>query len=314
MLCSLWHGLPSSRHFFRAAMALWDRCVEHQMAPVLPRPYLEEIASHLLAAWRDYQPVIGADPDLASSENAFVAHFTALQDTDHRPGSFEEYLASFGLDRRLAVARDFYYARDALMGHLEKMFIRYGIMILDYHPSVVARKQAQELLAWRFEDLAAYDRPRVLLQHDEWVLATLIDEDAAHAAVWVLCTWDRLLRNIQGLPLSAPVVDPLSLADLLGLVVGETTETRLCTPPIVALALGTEAQERGARVLDILVKLEREQLSDARVSDQILKFKREYVQRLRQDVRGAQVRHAWDQWRLRALGEARPNRAPEESM
>ena len=308
MLCALRHKLPGALRFFRAAMTLWDRCVEHQIAPVLPRPYLEEIASHLISAWRDYRQLVGEDPDLAASENAFVAHFAALQHTGELQESFEEYLEDFGLDQRIASA-DIARARDALMMRLQRRFSEYRIEVKEVHAGPLAQRHAQELLTWTLSAAGEGGKPRakpeVLVRHDTQVLAALIDEGTSKDTVWVLCTWDSTMLKLRGLPPSTPILDPLSLADLLGLVAGENEEIRLSSPSVIALAMGSEVVERGARVLDQLVRMERGQLTDAAVTRQILSFKKDFLAHARPDAGAVQVRQEWARWRLRTLGGAR---------
>lgn len=78
MLCGLLYRRVENRYSI-SAMHAYDQIMIHDLSLVLPKDYLEETAAHLLQAARDYVDIVDLDPDLASSENSYVAHFVSMK-------------------------------------------------------------------------------------------------------------------------------------------------------------------------------------------------------------------------------------------
>ncbi len=134
----------------------------------IPEPYLEEAATHLLAAARDFLPIIEQDPDLRGSQNAYVAHFKLVFPQGTKK-DFRRYLGGFGLTAAIEGARR---ARDPLMAELSKIFRRYGMKIVAGATPRNARKRAEEALAHAIHDLK-FQRENLLLKHDAEVIGKL---------------------------------------------------------------------------------------------------------------------------------------------
>ena len=86
--------------------------------------------------------------------------------------------------------------------------------------------------------------------------------------------------------------DLLALAEVDG-----ETELRSVTSAVMAT---TEADaERGARIWDPLVSLERSALKDAQLRRRAAEFKQDFVRRSAVDPRRTEVHQAWEEWKTR---------------
>jgi len=292
MLCAKLHGTADQR-FFVAAEHLSYQSQLHKVPLHVPEPYLEEAATHLLAAARDYLPIIDQDPDLRGSQNAYVAHFKLL----HPAGSkkeFRRYLAGFGLTPAIEGARR---GRDPLMAELSKIFRRYGIKIVAGKAPRGARKQAEEALAHAINDLK-FQRENLLLKHDAEVIGKLNQLAIEQAQASVLCTWDRMHFYVHEKgAASFDVMDPAALGDMMSLALATDTETSLLGPMVVAMQLSDEEAERGAAIWDTLAYIESGNLSDAELLQQAKEFKADYLRRHPSRLDRKDILSAWTRWK-----------------
>jgi hypothetical protein len=172
-----------------SASRLFDQLEAHRLGATLPIDYLEETASHLIAAYRDYSAFIGTDPDLVTSTNAFVAHFSQLVQAG-ADLKFIDYLQAFGFREHLAKA-NFYNARDAISQKMEALFRKYGIATRPLGKVTAhAWKAAEKEMAFAQHE-RAFARQRILIEHDVRTVAYLMDQEADPKTVHVLCTWDN---------------------------------------------------------------------------------------------------------------------------
>lgn len=306
LACTLLHGATDAR-FFVAAEHLYRQCRQHGVDLLLPRPYLEEIAAHLLAAWDDYSDVVGTDADLRASKNAFVAHFTSLgmslSTADERAANFAAYLEPFGLTvQRTGMA--FRAARNAVMTHLARLLARYDIKTLDVSGAAAgARRDAEEDLAWSRRQQSR-DRPDITVRHDADVLAWLRGGAEDPDRFQVLATWDRVLRELPRAPTGWEILDPVVLGDLLALAAPDAERPAdLLSPVAVALAMSDEGARRGAAIWDALVQIERGRLSDADLLREAHAFKRDYLERTRGEPHARAIQEEWQRWLGRAADE-----------
>jgi hypothetical protein len=295
LLCCLLYE-PAAQRFFIAAQHAYDQTLAHGIRLVLPADYLEEVASHLIAALRDYGDVAGLDPDFRSSQNAFVAHYAALRHAGKAPMDFPTYLEGFGLFAR-HISGDFYAARDALMRDLRRLAVRYNIHTEPLASSEQGRRWAEEHITRAQSDLDM-ERPRVLLQHDARTLGWLHDNEVDGDRAYVLCTWDRLLLGARRTEtLGWDALDPVVLGDVLSLAASPDDEIKLVSPVVVALSLSEAEAERGAKVWDFLARTERERLHDATLRRAALAFKRDWMERAREEPRSKDMQAAWERWK-----------------
>jgi hypothetical protein len=304
LLCSLLYD-AAEQDFFVAAKHVYDQLEAHSVETVLPRDYLEEVASHLLDALLLYGDIILLDPDLRGSKNAFVAHYTALAAIDDsKVGSYSSYLAAFGVTSAMAQG-DRRVARDTLMNKLEGMFKRYGIRTEPLSGTASSTKKAQEALLFAMRARNDLERPSILVNHDANTLGWLLDHASDPDVVYVICTWDKLHPYVRSREAADwDVLDPVALGDVLSLAAPQSEDMAIISPIVVALALSSEAEKKGAAIWDRLVEIEREKLHDARLRAAAYDFKQAWVEGAVKDKRSRDLQEAWEKWKAAHLPEA----------
>lgn len=295
MLCGLLFK-PVGNRFSVAAQHSYSQLQAHGLSMVLPLDYLEESATHLLRAYADYQHIIDLDPDLVSSENAFVSHYASLRQ-DGKASSFSDYLTAFGLDHALRRA-EFYVARDNLMPRLERLFDRYSIAVQALgRVSSTSQRKAEESMAHAIHELKV-ERPKVLVRHDLRTIGYLHDTDRSGELAHVLCTWDGVhfwVRERENADWQ--VLNPAALGDIIALAATEDLRGHIASPTVLAKSLSEEAAQRGAEVWDRLVRIERGRMHDAELLAQARAFKEDYIGRLQSGKATRNVKRAWAEWK-----------------
>jgi hypothetical protein len=258
----------AEQDYFVAAKHAYDQLIAHGASLVLPKDYLEEIASHLLAAL-NYRQIVDMDPDLRGSSNAFVAHYVALSEAEgDKVESYASYLAGFGV-RQAPSAGDPVVARDVLMSRLQR------------------------------NDL---ERPLVLVRHDATTLGWLLDHASDPDIAYVICTWDKLHPYVQNREAAEwDVLDPVALGDVLSLASPGNEDVKFISPVFVALTMSAEAERKGAAVWDRLVELEKERLHDAPLRKAAAAFKQDWVELAAKDRRPQALQEAWEAWKAAHL-------------
>lgn len=268
MFCVLFRR-PVRQRFFVVARELYQHARRLDLPIELPAVWLEEMASHLLNA-RHYRALVAAHlGDLRLSQNAYVAYFVNERN-ERGEGEFEHFLRSFGLTQGVErrAAGDFEGARRTLEVFLRQQLARYDIQVIDTPIHGAALGPVEKEWDWARHELQIERRDPVLERHDKTVLAWLASqatEDPTHARIIV--TWDRLLRHVQPEGTPGAALDPLALGELLAFVGGGDTASM--TVEFAGLWIGEREAEKGAEILDALVKLEREDLSDAEVVQKV---------------------------------------------
>ena len=290
MLCSLFHGSVDQR-FFLVAEEFYRRSRQAGIVLQLPDVWLEEMASHLLRA-PDYEQLLD-DPDLRDSGNAYVAYFVASERVD-----FVDYLAQFGLTESLR-GRDRIDARRAIETFLRRQLDHYGIEIVS--TGGIPKQhidRAQRNWTWTCHELGVDAREPILVEHDVRVLAWL----AAHAErdpsrALMVATWDRVIRRARPESDSGGALDPLAIGELLSFVAGDRAHSM--TARFASLLLTEAEAEHGARILDALVHIERERLSDAHLVQQARAFKQDYVRKREEQPSAKALGRAWETFKRR---------------
>ncbi|QYA15928.1 hypothetical protein [Rhizobium sp. AB2/73] len=189
-----------------AALALKTALVQHKIAAVVPRPYLNEMAAHGRAAIA-LVDAYGALPrdakrSLRSSENAYLSHFAHIEETMEEKGesiSLGEFLAYFGIQAGRSL--------DKVENKIESLLDSHGIKV------ITCPKTDQTV--FRSMSAAKKYHDKYIIDHDAAV-ATLLKNDDEHG--YILSTWDKtmmdfvedLIRVYADTP--ARVIDFLSMA------------------------------------------------------------------------------------------------------
>lgn len=297
MLCNLLYG-PANQELFVASQHLYDQMLAHRIQALIPKVYLEEIASHLIDAYRNYQEIIDLDPDLRASENAFVAHYVALRIADSSVvGPFADYLREFGLNEALARG-DFYVARNTLMRRLEALLGQYHLRCMDLRAEKSARRWAEDTISWLRRDNRFVGRSNTVIEHDVAILAWLSGREADARTAYVFCTWDRLHFEArkQG-ETTWDVLNPVALGDLLSLAANDEHDLRVASPWVLAMQFSDADAVKGAEVWDRLVRIEKDKLQDARLRAEARRFKDAWLEESARDPRARSLQDAWARWK-----------------
>jgi hypothetical protein len=303
VLCAKLHGTAEHR-FFLAAQHLLEQTRTHGVSLVVPEPYLEECATHLLSAARDYMPFIEQDADLRGSKNAYVAHFKLLNPEGTKQ-QFRKYLGAFGLTAGIEPDRR---GRNRLMGEIGKIFRQYGIRTLSGRSRADLRKEAEEALVHAMNDLSAHgdliSREPILIRHDAVVIALLNGEAIDSAGASVLCSWDRLIFHAHERgAASFDVMDPAALGDMMSVALASDAETQLLGPTVLAMQMSDEEVERGAAVWDTIANLESGRLTDGELLQKAKEFKAEFLAAHARRVDRKAIQDAWLEWKGQPAGE-----------
>jgi hypothetical protein len=177
-------------------------------------------------------------------------------------------------------------------------FRQYGIEIYDFAEEDEESLQfAQEAVAFTAHE-RRLTRSGRLLQHDARTIAYFMSRDGIDDVGRLFCTWDTLhltLRSREGRA-RWQALDPVMLGDTLVLTrTGSTGE--LLTTIDIAVELSEEDGERGAAVLDAIVRIEKESLHDAERLRLAQEFKDAYMQALRDEAAPEDLATAWTEWK-----------------
>lgn len=276
MFCVLFRR-PVRQRFFVVAREL-HQCAQRLRLPIqLPTVWLEEMASHLLNA-RHYRALVGLPGgDLRLSKNAYVAYFISERN-ERGEGDFEAFLASFGLTRAVErrAAGDYEGARRAIEQFLRQQLTHYHIEVIDTPIHGAALSPVEKEWDWARHELQLERRDARLERHDKTVLAWVAScarEDPTHAPLIV--TWDRLLRHVQTEGAPGGALDPLALGELLAFVGGAENDSM--TTEFAGLWVGEREAEKSAQIMDTLVRLEREDMTDADIVQKVQEFRDQYL-------------------------------------
>ena len=188
MLFGLEFQVATSRYAV-SATTLLEVCRSHEMAILVPRSYVNEMASHGLRAldFLDTYDALPSDlkPFLRGSGNAFLSHFAHIQGAMAKAGaeiSLAEFLSSFGLIKGVPLRR----VENRMLTLLESHGISTGMSAYydaDVRVQIAEKKSPHE--------------SKYILDHDAAVCTNLIN-DSAHG--YILATWDKVLIDVvQGL-------------------------------------------------------------------------------------------------------------------
>lgn len=298
LLCSLLYD-AAEQDFFVAAKHAYDQLVAHGAVMVLPRDYLEEVASHLRDAYVLYRDIVDLDPDLRGSKNAFVAHYVALRASagEAKVESYLSYLEGFGVTESMARG-DREVVRDILMNKLQGLFAAYGIRITAPSASASSTKKVEAALAYAMHERNDFGRASVLVRHDVNTLAWLLDCASDPHVAYVICTWDKLHPYVQKHEAAEwDVLDPVAFGDVLSLAAPGSEDVSIISPMVVALMLSADAEKSGAAVWDKLVTIENEKLHDAGLRSAARAFKQDWVEKTAKDKRSRSLQDSWEAWK-----------------
>lgn len=288
MLCGKFDRIAEGWTTSEIAVELHTALAERGIKAVVPSVYIEEMASHLVDAARRYRSLVGVDPDLARSENFYVAHFHAVAQARGEPATlerFDELLQDLGLPPHWEEAeqRNYLQLRRKIEVALEDLLKRYRIGVY--------RVRSTEALPLPEEPR----RDEIVLRHDRFVARDLEERARAEDEGLVLCSEDRwLVRVLTDKYLLA--IHPAVLLDVLQIVSPIGQVRRLAAVREMAATFTERAITEGAAVWDMLAELKDPDLSDRQLFRRAREFKEAWLQRASHGERP----HASDWQRFKA--------------
>ncbi|MBU1309109.1 MAG: hypothetical protein KKE30_06210, partial [Gammaproteobacteria bacterium] len=298
IICSLLFDKVSGR-FSQSGSSLYKLISSHRFNAIVPHDYLEEVASHLIEACRDYKHIIEKDIDLSYSGNAFVSHYSKYK-KNNSDITFDEYVKIFGV-RLSTISADmpdsaFFSVRDRAVRELASISSRYGFKV---------EKFSLEFLANKIDELKQFledkniARPDVLIKHDARVIGYLSGDYVQSGIVKLLCTWDKVhsMINPDGND-GYYVMHPISVIDYLSLAKGngDVSVSHL----LDFAAMQEEADlELSSQIWDAIAKVENDNLSDANLLISAKTFKEQYITKHANDAQivSKQVEEEWMAWK-----------------
>lgn len=237
---------------------------------VVPSVYIEEMAAHLVDAARRYRPLIGADPDLARSENFYVAQFHAVAQQRGEPMTldrFDRFLSGFGLPKKWEEEERRDYKRLRRMIEVEQ-----ELLLSRYYGVGTYRVRSTEAVTLPEEP----ERSEIVLKHDRCVARDL--EETARGATdgLVLCSEDRWLVRVLSDKL-LPAIHPAVLLDALQIVRPDGEPRGLATVRELAATFSERTITEGAAVWDMLAELRDPELANGELRERAKEFKEAWL-------------------------------------
>lgn len=212
LMFGLSFGSAKSRYGIAAAV-LNDLCKEHNIKVMVPRCYLNEMASHGMKAveFMDTYNALAEDAKdvLKNAKNAYLSHYSHIRDLKNASGSdltISEFLGYFGLRRGVKLSN--------IENHIETVLDGFGIGIL---ASGSRDPEIYEQISLRKSHEA-----QIIIEHDATV-CTLLKNDTNTG--YVFATWDRvMIDTVEGL--SRVFADtPARVTDFLSMASGAQMES-----------------------------------------------------------------------------------------
>lgn len=212
VLFGLTFGSAKSRYGV-AAVALKTACEAHEIKMVVPRAYLNEMASHGMGAL-DKLDVYNALPEeargsLRASGNAYLSHYTHIADTLKRNGdnlSLKEFLDFFGV----TVGRPLH----SIENRIQTLLDRHGVKVIPdrRYDQYIRNKIVEE----------KPNEPRIVVDHDA-IVATMIKNDDKQG--FILATWDKTMIDLVEDIARVFADTPVRVIDFLSMANGQALES-----------------------------------------------------------------------------------------
>ena len=279
LLCGLLFE-PASDRAGKSSSLLFGLLKEHEFSAVVPDVYVEEMASHLIDACRDYRDILDLHEDLSYSGNAFVSHFSEYS---HSPEGasidFDQYVRVFGVHVK-AIHHDmpdqqYFSIRDRAKQEIIKIAARYGFSIADVPKWNIGREM--QAVRGALEELQLR-RPPILIKHDAGVIRYLFNASSEMMSAQVLCTWDNAHKKLAPSEQSGyHVLNPVSVIDLFSIAKQGQVDIPLAHLMDFASTQSKSKIELGSKIWDEIVRIEKSNISDAQLLLSAKDFKNDYM-------------------------------------
>lgn len=286
--------------FSQSGAALHQLIKDHKFNAIVPHDYMEEVASHLIEACRDYRHIIEKDIDLSSSGNAFVSHYSNYR-KNFPELSFEKYVEVFGARLKNITSdmsdQQFYSVRNRITSEIANIASKYNFKVETYRVEYFAKNL--EFLKDLLEE-NELTKPEVLVRHDAKVISYLSGNYVSSGIVKILCTWDKIHSMVNPDGNSGYyVMHPIAVIDYLSLANGG--DERRSVTHLVDFAAVQEEKDLvlSARIWDSIAKIESENLSDGQLLLSAKEFKYKYMNdhANADDYIPKKIEKSWMAWR-----------------
>ena len=193
------------------ASALNEMCKAHKFKLVVPKPYLNEMASHGVRAieYVDFYNIIGDESRsiLRASSNAYLSHYGHIRD-DGLPGSemsIDSFLSYFGIEKGVSLMK--------VERRIEHLLSALGI-------DVITMPRWKPELRSAISELKPNEKP-IILDHDASVL-TMLSDTADEG--YIFATWDKHLTELVELKSRIYADTPSRIVDFLSMANGSEFE------------------------------------------------------------------------------------------
>ena len=204
-------GAAKSRYGI-TAIALRDACRAHSIKMVVPRCYLNEMASHGRGAMDKIEIYKNLPEDaresLRASGNAYLSHYTHISETIHSSGDelkLEDFLSHFGISNGRS---------------LDRIENKIGSILESHDISILPDERYDQVIF----DLIREKKPneeRILIEHDA-VVCTRLKNDDGHG--FILATWDKIIIGIVEDIARVFADTPARVIDFLSMAQGQDIE------------------------------------------------------------------------------------------
>jgi hypothetical protein len=205
-------GAAKSRYGI-AALALRDACKAHNIRLVVPRCYLNEMASHGRKAleWLEVFKTLPeeARTSLRASGNAYLSHYTHISEIMRESGdelSLETFLKHFGIVAGYSIER--------MENKISSILEQHDITIIpDGRFDQDIRNRIVEEKPFEF---------RVLVEHDA-IVCTMLKNDTKQG--FIFATWDKVIIDIVEDIARVLADTPARVIDFLSMAAGQSFES-----------------------------------------------------------------------------------------
>lgn len=240
---------------------------------VIPHNYINEIASHLLEAYK-YPEMPEFKDALRYSSNGFVAFYYELIDVGEEvPDTLREFLDQFASLHQNASVK-------SIMVHVQRLLEDYGV-IFEWIDNAMHsnNREIETTFIFKLKELKRDKRP-LLLEHDVQVLSHITNRISQHREIRMCLTWDASMIAVgRELGTCGWIVSPDEASDIV------QSRLPLSGEKLVSLAVSlAKAQEKpsvlGANIIDRVVAMASENLKDWQFRKRLKEFQEEALQRI----------------------------------
>ncbi|MEX2187777.1 MAG: hypothetical protein WD875_13315 [Pirellulales bacterium] len=275
---------PTSGRFSRSATTCIQILKAASTQLVIPRAYINEVASHLYAALR-YPEMPEYKESLEHSQNGFVSYYYQLraQAAKAAPETLRAFVGQFSLAARRNHATSQHAIRE-IMADIQPLCFSYGVKYDDItQVPIHFRRDVETGYMFRMKELHRNKTQR-LIDHDVEVLSHARRAISERNEIRMCLTWDAVMIAVGRELLDCGwIVSPHEACDVV------QVRTKLSVGEMSALAHGlARARERplelGARIIDRVVQLASEQLEDWSFRNRLRQFYEDSLKRI--DISG----------------------------